>query len=166
MSRYDIRNLAPRAGARLAAAGIAAAAALALGSAVPASAAAAGTGDLYGYVVAGSTYTTVSAGWTVPTVHCTSSTADLAIWTGLDGYNSPTIEQTGVEPACVRGAADYYGWYDLYPAGPVSFSNTVKPGDAMAASVTADGSTFTVKLSDSTQGWSKAVHASLAGADL
>jgi hypothetical protein len=50
----------------------------------------------------------------------------------------------------------YYGWYEMYPAFPVNFSNPVRPGDQMSASVTFSGSsTFTLVLNDTTQGWTQ-----------
>jgi hypothetical protein len=134
---------------------------------LPASAQAAASGLGYGYVVTGSTYQSISADWNVPTPHCTSASTSASIWIGLDGYSSPTVEQTGIDVDCVGGTPQYFGWYELYPAGPVDFSNTVHAGDSMAASVTASGkSQFTLTLEDVTQGWSKVIHQSLAGAAL
>ena len=53
----------------------------------------------------------------------------------------------------------YYGWYEMYPAFPVNFSNTVRPGDSMSASVTFSGtSTYTLVLKDTTQGWTQNDH--------
>jgi hypothetical protein len=140
------------------------AAAAILGLLTPASAAAAPPG-WYGYAVTGSTYTSTTADWTMPSLACTSQGAYVAIWTGLDGYSSDTVEQVGAEAYCSGGTAYYYGWYDFYPADPVDFSNTLKPGDHLEAAVTYDGSQkFTVTLSDVTQGWGHTVNKSLAGA--
>ncbi len=157
-------RILPHATARLITAGLTAAAVvLAL---LPASAQAAVSGSAdYGYVVTGSTYQSVSASWNVPTPSCKSASASISTWIGLDGYSSPTVEQTGIEIDCVSRTPQYYGWYELYPAGPVDFSNTVHAGDSIAASVTFSGkSEFTLTLKDLTQGWSKVVHQSLAGA--
>src|ERR1700690_3035193 len=152
------------AGFRVSAISCAAAVTLALGMAGPASA---GTGSIYGYVVTGSTYTSVAGTWNVPTPKCLPGTAYTSILVGLDGYTSPTAEQAGVDVDCVGGKAEFAAWYELYPANTVYFSNTVQPGDSITASVTSGGgSKFTVKLSDTTQGWSHTVNASLAGADL
>jgi hypothetical protein len=60
---------------------------------------------------------------------------------------------TGTEADC---AASYQGWFEMFPAAPVFFSETVRPGDAMSASVVANGGgSFTLTLTDSTQGWTK-----------
>ncbi len=117
-----------------------------------------------GYAATGS-FTSVSASWTEPTGHCTSATRYSSFWVGLDGYNSNTVEQTGSEVDCSGGSPVYYSWYEMYPANPHNFSNTVRPGDHFNGSVTYNGgSSYTLVLSDTTQGWSHTVHASLSGA--
>jgi hypothetical protein len=114
----------------------------------------------YGYVVTGSTYTSTTADWTMPSYSCGASDNDtyLSIWTGLDGYSSDTVEQIGAEAYCLDGSADYYGWYDLYPAYSVTFTNPLAAGDKLDASVTYEGSSkFTLVLKDLTAGWTKTV---------
>jgi hypothetical protein len=121
----------------------------------------------YGYTVTGSTYTSSTADWTMPSYACGAKTDNtyLAIWTGLDGFTSATVEQVGAEAYCASGTVEYFGWYDLYPAAPVDFSNTLSAGDKLDASVTYDGSSkFTLTLDDVTAGWDKTVTATLAGA--
>ncbi len=141
------------------------AAAATLGLLTPASAAVVPPPGWYGYVVTGSTYASTTADWTMPSLACGTQGAYVSIWTGLDGYSSDTVEQVGAEAYCSGGTADYFGWYDLYPAAPVDFSNTLKPGDHLEAAVTYDGTQeFTITLSDVTRGWSHTVNKSLAGA--
>jgi Peptidase A4 family len=131
-----------------------------------------------GYAVTGSsgTFSSVSASWTQPTATCSSSSSSgghhgrggggsggstdsyAAFWVGLDGYSNSSVEQTGSDSDCDGTTPDYYGWYEMYPAGPVYFTNTVKPGDAMSASVTFSGTeTYTLVLTDSTQGWTQTI---------
>jgi hypothetical protein len=75
---------------------------------------------------------------------------------GLDGDGTSTVEQTGTEADCANGAASYQGWFEMFPAAPVFYNETVMPGDAMSASVVANGGgSFTLTLTDSTQGWTK-----------
>jgi Peptidase A4 family len=119
----------------------------------------------YGYAVTGSTYTSSTADWTMPTLKCTTSGASISIWTGLDGYSSPTVEQIGAEAVCESGTAEYFGWYDMYPGASVDFSNTLLPGDKLDASVSYSSPDFTLTLQDVTQGWTKTVVKALAGAD-
>jgi hypothetical protein len=136
-----------------------------VGLAGPASAATPLAGDWSGYAVTGATYSSTTADWTVPAVTCSTSGTYLAIWTGLDGYSSPTVEQIGTAVDCAGVTPEYIGWYDLYPSSAVAFSNTVKPGDAVQASVTYKSSKFRLSLRDVTQGWTQTVTKSLAGAD-
>jgi peptidase A4-like protein len=121
-----------------------------------------------GYAATGANgaFNSVSATWTEPTATCTSSGGGrhgrggsdsyAAFWVGLDGYNSDSVEQTGSDSDCDGTTPDYYGWYEMYPANPVYYTNTVKPGDAMSASVTFSGTeTYTLVLKDTTQGWTQ-----------
>jgi hypothetical protein len=118
-----------------------------------------------GYAAASGTFTSVSASWTQPTGSCTSSNQYAAFWVGLDGYNSSSVEQTGTLLECSGRTALYTSWYEMYPANPVYFSNTVSPGDHFTASVTYQGSnSFSLHLADTTKGWSHTVTSSLAGA--
>lgn len=115
-----------------------------------------------GYAVTGANgaYSSVSASWTEPTATCTSrrSAQYASFWVGLDGYNSNSVEQTGTDADCSGRTPVYYGWYEMYPAFPVNFPNTVRPGDSMSASVTFSGTqTFTLVLKDSTQNWTQTI---------
>jgi len=114
-----------------------------------------------GYAATGSAgqFNSVSASWTEPAANCTGSDAEYAaFWVGLDGYNSGSVEQTGTDSDCNGSSPDYYGWYEMYPANPVYFSNPVSPGDSISASVTFSGTeTYTLVLTDSTQGWTQTI---------
>jgi hypothetical protein len=119
-----------------------------------------------GYAVTGGTYKTVSASWTEPSVSC-SGTAYSSFWVGLDGDTSSTVEQTGTDADCSGSTPQYYAWYEMYPKFPVNFSNPVKPKDSMSASVTTTGSgSFTLTITDATQGWTQSVNARLKSAKL
>lgn len=119
-----------------------------------------------GYVVTGSRFTSVSSSWTEPTAKC-SGTAYSSFWVGLDGDTSNTVEQTGTDADCSGSTPQYYAWYEMYPKYPVNFSNTVRPGDHLSASVTTNGSgSFTLTISDSTQAWTKTITARLKSAKL
>jgi hypothetical protein len=163
MSTPGLRRRIWRAAGGLTAAGVMAAWAV-VGLGGSASAATPAGPDWYGYAVTGATYTSTTADWTMPAVTCTASNGYVAIWTGLDGYTSATVEQVGAEVYCSGKTPEYYGWYELYPANPVDFSNTLKPGDKLQASVTYGGSKFTLTLRDVTQGWTQTVTKALAGA--
>jgi cytoskeletal protein RodZ len=111
-----------------------------------------------GYVAAGTvgTFATVSASWAEPTATCGASATFSSFWVGLDGAGTSTVEQTGTEADCASGAASYQGWFEMFPSAPVFYDNPVQPGDAMSASVVANGNgSFTLTLTDSTQGWTQ-----------
>jgi hypothetical protein len=125
-----------------------------------------------GYAVTGANgaYKSVSASWTEPTANCSGSRrrsdSYAAFWVGLDGYSSDSVEQTGSDSDCDGTTPDYYGWYEMYPADPVYFSNTVKPGDKFSASVTFSGTeTYTLVLKDTTQGWTQTITKNETGLD-
>jgi len=123
-----------------------------------------------GYAATGAanSFTSVSSSWAQPAVSCDDAADTFsAFWVGLDGDGTPTVEQTGTEADCANGAASYQGWYEIFPNAPVFFPNPVQPGDAMSASVVSDGNgTFTLTLSDSTQGWQQTTQQAEAGAQL
>jgi hypothetical protein len=90
----------------------------------------------------------VSGQWTVPTVTCTLRTTSYsASWVGIDGYSDNTVEQTGTEQDCNRGRAQYYAWYELYPAYSYEVSLPVKAGNIVTADVKYIGNnSFTLTL--------------------
>ena len=109
-----------------------------------------------GYAAHGSTYTSVSASWVQPAVDCSKGSGYSSFWVGLDGYDSNSVEQTGTEADCSGGSAIYSSWYEMYPAYPVNYSNTVRPGDSFTATVNYLGSNrYQLVLTDSTRGWTK-----------
>jgi Peptidase A4 family len=121
-----------------------------------------------GYAATGGTgaFHSVAASWIEPTGHCTSrrSARYSSFWVGLDGFNSNSVEQTGTDVDCSGTTPVYYGWYEMFPAAPVNYSNTVRPGDHFSASVTFSGtSTYTLVLTDSTRGWTHTTTKSESG---
>jgi hypothetical protein len=113
-----------------------------------------------GYEISGASgaFSGVSASWTQPAATCTKGDQDVAFWVGLDGVSSASVEQIGTETDCTGGSASTFGWYEMYPADPVDFSNPVKAGDVLTASVTFSGAnTYTLVLSNVTEGWTKTV---------
>jgi hypothetical protein len=121
------------------------------------------SGNWAGYAATGRTFTSVSASWVQPSVSCTSATTYSSFWVGIDGDGSNSVEQTGTEADCYGGRAEYSSWYEMYPAYPVNYSNTVSPGDHFTASVSVSGTTYTLVLSDTTKGWTKTTTKSQSG---
>ena len=122
-------------------------------------------GNWSGAAATGSGFSSVSASWTEPYVTCNSTNDLMAPWVGIDGYGSSTVEQTGVATDCSYGYPIYQGWYEMYPAGPVYYSNPVGAGDQINASVTRSGSTYTLTLTDASQGWTQTVYQALGAAN-
>jgi hypothetical protein len=121
-----------------------------------------------GYAATGSNgaFTSVASDWTQPSLTCKSGDQYSAFWAGLDGYSDSSVEQIGTAADCVGKTAEYYAWYELYPAAAVTFSNAVEPGDQFTVSVSYTGTNeYALKISDTTQGWSHTVNKSLAGAE-
>src|SRR6476659_1235467 len=128
--------------------------------------------DWAGYSATGSTFQSVSATWTQPSVSCTSTNAYSSFWVGLDGDGSNTVEQTGTDADCSSGKPVYYAWYEMYPRFPVNLSLAIRPGDTISASVTTDGhGNFTLTIRDTTTAKSftttqRLKHARLASAEV
>jgi len=120
-----------------------------------------------GYAVNGSSgqFSSVSSSWKEPTATCSGHGAKYAaFWVGLDGYSSNSVEQTGTDSDCSGSRPAYYGWYEMYPAYPVNFSNPVSPGDNITASVTFSGTnTYTLVLKDTTKGWTQTITKNQSG---
>lgn len=121
-----------------------------------------------GYAVTGGNgaFNSVSANWTQPAATCSKGRQYASFWVGLDGYSSNSVEQTGTDSDCSGSTAEYYGWYEMYPAYPVNFSNPVSPGDSISASVTFSGTeTYTLILKDNTKGWTQTITQNQSGLD-
>jgi hypothetical protein len=105
-----------------------------------------------GYAVTGAngSVTDVKGSWIVPTASCTAGAPDSysSLWVGIDGFNSNTVEQIGIDADCVSGKPTYYAWFEFYPHWPYNINNfSVTPGDVITAEVSYGGkSGFTVTL--------------------
>ncbi|WP_412543428.1 G1 family glutamic endopeptidase [Longispora sp. K20-0274] len=109
-----------------------------------------------GYTAYGSTFHSISATWNIPALDCSANRGIASPWVGLDGWDSSTVEQIGIDFDCTTGRAQYKPWVEMYPQDSIYFTNTVRAGDSMTGSVTDDGGHwFTLTLTDSTQGWTK-----------
>ena len=99
----------------------------------------------------GNTYSTVTGKWSEPSVSCTSATSLAAFWVGIDGYTSSSVEQDGTLAECYLGTAYYFSWWEMYPSNAIQVvGESVAPGDSISASVVKSGSSYTLKVTDST----------------
>ncbi|MGH3222668.1 MAG: G1 family glutamic endopeptidase [Streptosporangiaceae bacterium] len=102
-------------------------------------------------------FTYVHTTFVQPAITCTG-VADqwTSNWSGLDGYNSDSVEQDGTFAHC-GGTGNmtpkYEAWYEMYPANSVSVF-AVHPGDIIDSSVSYDTSNgnFTLTISDLSTG--------------
>jgi peptidase A4-like protein len=117
-----------------------------------------------GYVAHGATFTSATASWTIARVSCLSQNNLFAPWVGIDGDGTSTVEQTGAATDCSSGHPEYAAWYEMYPAAPVYYDDPISVGDKFTATVTANGTSFTLTISDKTKGWTESVVKSLASA--
>ncbi|MBO0772296.1 MAG: hypothetical protein J2P35_12635 [Actinobacteria bacterium] len=97
----------------------------------------------------------IRATFFVPYVDCRSTPDSFSShWIGLDGFASPTVEQTGVLAACDGTKPVYQAWYEMFPRLPVYPDIKIRPGQAIVASVFRQSGTgrFTIRLADTTNG--------------
>jgi hypothetical protein len=103
-----------------------------------------------GYVVpttsANEAVTAISGSWTVPTV---TGRGYSAIWLGMDGDNSNTLEQIGTEQDIINGKTQYYAWLEMYPSAPYDINLPINAGDTITASVQYTNGNFLFTLQDS-----------------
>jgi hypothetical protein len=105
-----------------------------------------------GYADTGTGYSTVTGSWTEPSASCSSRTTSLAaFWVGIDGYSSASVEQDGTLVECYEGTAYYYTWWEMYPTNAIQVvGESLRPGDKISASVVRSGTSYTLKVTDST----------------
>lgn len=114
------------------------------------------TENWFGYVAHGGTYTSVASTWVQPAVDCSKGGGWAFFWVGLDGWGSPTVEQTGTGALCSGGQASYTAWWETFPNTWTPYKDTLKPGDTLSAKVTFEGSgKYDLYLTDQTEGWTE-----------
>ena len=104
-----------------------------------------------GYAITGGkgSVTDATGSWIVPSVNCGSTPNGYsAMWVGIDGYSSNTVEQIGTESDCVNGGADNYAWFEFYPHNFFTIESApIKAGDIISAEVKYSAGKFIVSLS-------------------
>lgn len=78
----------------------------------------------------------VAATFTVPSVNCATTPNSFSVhWVGLDGFNSSTVEQDGVESDCNGSTPAYSAWWETFPGNSIQTVFSLNAGDAVRASV-------------------------------
>jgi peptidase A4-like protein len=105
-----------------------------------------------GYADTGSSFSQVAGHWTEPSASCSGLTESLAaFWVGIDGYSSSSVEQDGTIIECYLGTAYQYSWWEMYPTNAIQVvGSSVAAGDSITASVVRSGTSYTLKVTDST----------------
>ena len=109
-----------------------------------------------GYAADGTTFSTVSSSWVEPSVSC-NSRGIVAFWIGLDGFNSPTVEQDGTGVDCSSGSPQQFAWWETFPANSIQeYPDPVRAGDSLSSTITAQGGgRYNYSLTDSSEGWTE-----------
>ena len=91
--------------------------------------------------------------WTVPPLVATKDNTYCAVWVGIDGDGSASVEQIGTAHNWVNGAREHYAWFEMYPHGAYKINGfPVENGDQITASVVYEGEdTFKMILTNHTQ---------------
>ena len=119
-----------------------------------------------GYAVEGTSFTSAKGSWIVPTVTCSKTPNTYSsFWVGIDGWTSSTVEQTGTDSDCSGSRASYYAWYEFYPNPSILVSSVPgSPGNKISATVTYNGSQFTITITNETTGKSYSKSSTVRGA--
>ena len=110
-------------------------------------------------------FTYVHTTFVQPAITCTG-VADqwTSNWSGLDGYNSNSVEQDGTFAHC-GGSGNttpkYEAWYELFPAPSVN-AFAVHAGDIIDSSVSYANGAFTLTISDLSTGKTSSTTAACA----
>jgi hypothetical protein len=105
-----------------------------------------------GYADTSTTFSSATGNWTEPSVSCSGGrTSYAAFWVGIDGFTSGSVEQDGTLAECSGGSAFYFSWWEMYPTNAIqTVGSSVAPGDSISASVVRSGTSYTLKVTDST----------------
>lgn len=111
---------------------------------------------------ANGTVSYAAGSWVVPALTATTDTTYCAIWVGIDGYLSPTVEQLGTSHNWVNGAQENYAWFEMYPNGSYEITGfPVDIGDEISVRIGYKGdSNFKLVMFNYTKGVSTVIPSS------
>jgi hypothetical protein len=93
-----------------------------------------------GYVARGSSFTSISATWTVPEVSLDSPFGADAAWVGIGGLRTRDLIQAGTQQFVTgSGSVTYQAWVEKLPAPAQPVPLTVLPGQTVSVSLDYQG---------------------------
>lgn len=102
----------------------------------------------------GASFTSAGAAWTVPVLESSAPNAYEASWAGIGGvFGDAYLVQAGTIEDSSGPTQQYVAFVEDYPNPPLEVEAPVRPGDAMTASVSRNGSSWSVDVTDATSGW-------------
>jgi hypothetical protein len=109
------------------------------------------------------TVSEVSGFWTVPALQPTPDNSFTAIWVGIDGFSSPTVEQLGTEHDWSSGKQQNSAWFEMYPNPSFQINGfPLEVGDLIQAEVSYQGDQqFQLSIVNHTQNHFTVIPASL-----
>ncbi len=113
----------------------------------------------YAVTAAAGSVTDAKGSWVVPAIQgsCPATNDYAAVWVGIDGFSSNTVEQIGTDSDCQNGVPTYYAWFEFYPhPGFIINSLAIRPNDVISAEALYNpgNGRFTVKMTNLTTGQS------------
>jgi len=108
-----------------------------------------------GYVAHGGPFSSASTTYAEPSISCgANENSAVASFAGIDGANSPTVEQIGTFATCKNGSIAHQAFFEMFPKAAVGIGKRVRAGDSLTATVLATSTkTFTLSLVNHTEGW-------------
>jgi Peptidase A4 family len=125
-----------------------------------------GSTNWSGYAVTRGKFRKIRATFYVPIMNCPSSGNTFSShWVGLDGFNSKTVEQDGIEADCIGGTQRVFAWHEVFPRPEQPFTTLkIRPGDSVTATTTFTRGKFKMEVKNNTTGKHRTVSQRCAGA--
>ena len=112
-----------------------------------------GSQNWAGYAVTRGKFKRIRASFYVPIMNCSIAPNTFSShWVGLDGFNSNTVEQAGIEADCHGSTESVFAWREVFPHPEQPFNMTIRPGDSITAKVSFRNGRFKMRVKDNTTG--------------
>jgi len=124
-----------------------------------------GSQNWAGYAVTRGKFKRIRASFYVPIMNCSIAPNTFSShWVGLDGFNSNTVEQDGVEADCNGSTEQVFAWREVFPRPEQPFNMRIRPGDSITATTTFRRGRYKMTVKDNTTGHHRTVRQRCAGA--